>query len=157
MPPAVTCRRATLAELPAVSAFVRGVYDAQVAPTESEEGRATFAGYAGADAMAARAGTHEAWLAEREGEIVGALEVRDGTHVALLFVARDAQRQGIGRALLISAFGPTDAWPELTVNSTPGAVAAYARLGFVVEGAEEERNGLRYQPMRRPAGESRST
>jgi GNAT superfamily N-acetyltransferase len=92
-------------------------------------------------------------VAEQSGAVVGALEVRGGTHVALLFVAPAYQRQGVGRGLLSAAFGMPEYWPELTVNSTPGAVCAYARLGFRPVGPEEEQNGLRFQAMRRPARE----
>lgn len=147
----MTCRPASTDELPAVAAFVRAVYDARVAPDESAEGRATFAAYVAPEAMAARLDAHAIWVAERAGRMVGALEMREGTHVALLFVALDAQRQGIARRLLEAALGPAARWPALTVNSTPGAVAAYGRLGFVAVAPPTTRNGLRFQAMERPA------
>lgn len=151
MPPAPIYRRATLAELPAISAFVRQVYAITVAPYESVAGQATFAEYTDATAMATRTSTHVVWAAEMAGTLVGALEVRDETHVALLFVDPAFQRQGIGRGLLTVALGEPECWPALTVNSTPRAVGAYARLGFQLWGDEIEQNGLRFQPMRRRA------
>ena len=150
MTSSATYRVATAAEVPSVSEFVRAVYAAQIAPAGTAAGQGTFAAYTDPDAMIARAATHVLWLAERAGAFVGVLEVREGTHVALLFVAPNDQRQGIGRALLEAAFGPCERWPTLTVNSTPGAVGAYARLGFHATGPVEESSGLRYQPMRRP-------
>jgi hypothetical protein len=35
-----------------------------------------------------------------------------------------------------------------TVNASLNAVPAYERLGFVAEGAAQEQNGWRWQPMR---------
>lgn len=150
-----TCRRATAADLPAVAAFVLRVHAQAIAPHESAAGQATFRRWADADAMAARAATHAVWIAEADGALVGALELRDGTHVSLLFVDPAHQRQGIARRLLDAALGDPDAWPTLTVNSAPGAVGAYARLGFATEGPIVVHGGMRFQPMRRPArGES---
>ena len=117
-------------EAPRVSAFVRAVYAAAVAPGESAEGQASYARYSDAEAMRARADRHRVLVAEVGGRLVGVLEVRDGTHVSMLFVDGAWQRRGVARALLAAHFGPMAAWPALSVNSAPGAVGAYARLGF---------------------------
>lgn len=143
-------------ETDAVAAFARGVYDEAIAPGESPEGRATYAGYAAPDAMRARAAHHAVTVAEDDGRLVGMLEVRDGTHVSMLFVAARRRRGGVARALLGHVFGAPARWPALTVNSAPGAVGAYERLGFVAESAVVERNGLRFVPMRRAAGDAGS-
>ena len=147
---------AGVGELAEIAGFARRVYDAAIAPDESEEGRATYARYADAVAMAARAERHAWWTARATGRdggaLVGVLEVRDGMHVSMLFVDPARQRAGIGRRLLAAAFGPPAAWPELTVNSTPGAVGAYERLGFRSMDVLQERNGLRFVPMRRATG-----
>jgi hypothetical protein len=37
-------------------------------------------------------------------------------------------------------------------DGTPSAVGAYGRMGFAAESDMIERNGLRFVPMRRPAG-----
>jgi GNAT superfamily N-acetyltransferase len=136
-------------EAASVAGFVRRVYAAFVAPHESPEGRETFARYA--DALAARAADHRVWIALDGDAIVGALELRGDRHVSLLFVDGGRQRRGIARGLLHAAFGPAHAWPTLTVNSTPGAVDAYRRLGFVVVEPTREEHGLRFVPMRRDA------
>lgn len=99
--------------------------------------------------MSARQGNHRLVVAEVGTTLAGLLELRDESHVAMLFVESACQRRGIGRALLRAAFGPEADWPSLTVNSAPGAEGAYERLGFVATGPEEERNGMRYLPMRR--------
>jgi GNAT superfamily N-acetyltransferase len=148
----LACRAMRPDETDAVAAFAHHVYTLAIAPHESPEGRATYARYAAPDAMRARAANHAVTVAEADGALAGMLEVRDGTHVAMLFVDPARQRAGVARALLAHAFGPLARWPALTVNSTPGAVGAYARLGFVAESDPLERDGLRFVPMRRPAG-----
>ncbi|GLC24214.1 GNAT family N-acetyltransferase [Roseisolibacter agri] len=149
------CRAMRAEETDAAAALAQRVYDAAIAPHESPEGRASYARYASPEAMRARAANHAVTVAEEDdGALVGVLEVRDGTHVSMLFVDPRCQRAGVGRALLGHAFGAPEAWPALTVNSTPGAVDAYERLGFVAEAPGEvvERNGIRFVPMCRAAG-----
>jgi GNAT superfamily N-acetyltransferase len=135
------------------AALARRVFDEHVAPLYSEEGRAAYHRYADPAAVAARAANHRLWLAEDGGDAVGVLEVRNAAHVSMLFVDTGRQRAGIARALLRAAFGPADAWPALTVFSAPNAVAAYERMGFEATGAEQETDGIRFVPMRRPARE----
>jgi uncharacterized protein (TIGR00290 family) len=147
--PAPTFRRATAAELPAVAAFVARVHAYAIAPHESPAGQATFLRWADAGAMARRAATHDVWIAELDGALAGVLEVRDGHHLSLLFVDPACQRRGIARGLLVAALGAPETWPTLTVNSAPGAVEAYARLGFVATAPIVELGGMRFQPMRR--------
>jgi GNAT superfamily N-acetyltransferase len=144
-------RRMREGEEGAIAAFARGVFDTHVATGYSPEGRASYARYADGDAMAARAANHRVWVAEDGGEMVGVLEVRNETHVSMLFVDTRRQRSGIARALLAAAFGAPDAWPALTVFSAPSAVDAYVRLGFAATDAEQETDGIRFVPMRRQA------
>ena len=135
----------------ALAALARRVFDVHVAPGYSMEGRESYHRYADGDAMRARAANHRVWVAERDGEAVGMLEVRNASHVSMLFVDSRLQRAGIARLLLRVAFGPDEAWPALTVFSAPDAVDAYARLGFEVTAAEQETDGIRFVPMRRPS------
>lgn len=143
-------RPATGIELPEVAAFVERVHAHAVAPHESPAGQATFRRWADARSMADRAATHAVWIADLDGAIVGVLELRDGTHVSLLFVEPARHRSGVASGLLVAALGAPGTWPALTVNSAPGAVDAYARLGFVATGPIVEHEGMRFQPMRRP-------
>lgn len=145
----ISCRPAHPEEVPALAGFAQRIFTASIARAFTAEGVETFLRYADAQAMAARQDNHRLVVAEVGTSLVGVLEVRDGSHVAMLFVESPYQRQGIGRALLRAAFGPEAGWPSLTVNSAPGAEGAYERLGFVATGPEEERDGMRYLPMRR--------
>ncbi len=83
-----------------------------------------------------------------DSALAGVIATRSlGSHVALFFVDRQYQRQGIGRELLNAAL--TDCrFDSVTVNSSPYAAEIYRRLGFTETGGEQTVNGLRFTPMR---------
>lgn len=135
-------------ELPEVAALATRVFDASIAPGYSAEGIASYREYATAESFASRAGDHRLLIAERDGDIIGMLELRGAAHVSLLFVSSTEQRRGIGRLLLAAADEMSDA-EVMTLNATPNAVPAYVRLGFDATGEEQERNGIRFVPMSR--------
>ena len=119
----------------------------------SEEGVAAFLAYIFPAAIAERQrnGCQMA-VAELEGEIIGAVELRDFEHVSMLFVLPEFQCCGIARRLLTRAVTLLKkARPEvnlLTVFAAPGAVEAYRHLGFLPDGAEREESGIRFFPMK---------
>ena len=83
-----------------------------------------------------------------KNDIVGTIATCDGeSHIALFFVSRDFQHQGIGRALFMRVC-QNNSGGKLTVNSSPFAVPVYHHLGFTDLGAEQVTNGLRYTPMK---------
>jgi ribosomal protein S18 acetylase RimI-like enzyme len=87
------------------------------------------------------------------------LQLRDGEHIAMLFVEGDSQRQGIGRSLIGAAteYVRTRQPPVrvLTVASTPNAIEAYRNLGFVSVGSEQVLKGIRFVAMMREIEPSR--
>lgn len=148
----VTYRPMQPGEEGAVVALVARVYGAYVAPQYSEEGNEEFYRYLQADRLAERAlSSHSTLVAVVNGEIVGAIEVRQCDHVSLLFVDGRFQGRGISRELLRRALTPCrEERPEvdeITVNSSPNAVAVYERLGFRPVGEERTVNGIRFTPM----------
>ena len=75
--------------------------------------------------------------------------MREGPHLALLFVDSALQRRGLGRRLLAQGL---ELWPEagfsrVTVNASPNAAGAYERLGFVASGEAQSKNGISFVPM----------
>ena len=87
---------------------------------------------------------------EAEGEILGFIALRDRTHLFHLFVAQAHQRRGIARQLWESALRCARDNPNarsFTVNSSPGAVAAYSRFGFVQAAAPVQMHGIAFVPM----------
>jgi GNAT superfamily N-acetyltransferase len=87
------------------------------------------------------------WTCENNGKIIGVLGARSD-HINLLFVDGHYHRKGIARRLIemmIEYFNPA----EITVNSSPYAVEAYRKLGFINTDSERTKNGIRFIPMKR--------
>lgn len=123
-----------------------------VAPEYSQEGRDEFLKYVTAEAMEMRLKEDHFLLVAAVGKrIVGAIEMRGNDHVAMLFLARKAQRRGIGaelwrRALTICRANRPDL-SRVTVHSSRYAVPAYEQFGFRSEGPEQTVNGIVFSPM----------
>jgi predicted GNAT family N-acyltransferase len=86
-------------------------------------------------------------------EIIGVIATRDITHIALMFVDKRYHRKGIARQLFSNVLAEiTDnaGLTQMTVNSSPYAVTAYERLGFVKTAEQQEKDGIIYIPMARP-------
>lgn len=145
----------------ALALVIRG-FDELVRPDFTDEGAAEFA-KAARTFVADRPAGHRVTVAERDGRILGMIDVRDGSHICLFFVEREQRGRGVGRALLACALAHAagdeglaagDAGDEgpaaVTVNSSPWAVPVYERLGFRTTGPQVERIGIRAIPMARP-------
>lgn len=91
------------------------------------------------------------FIACHRGQIVGVIEVRIYSHIALLFTERHYQRKGIAKKLLQAAVTRCrEKRPQLTaitVNSSAYAVPVYERLGFIIRNKERLEQGVRYTPM----------
>jgi len=77
-------------------------------------------------------------------ELVGVMATRsEGTHIALFFVERKYQRQGIGKQLfqIVKAKCHSN---KMTVYSSPYAVEIYHKLGFQDINIEQVDKGLRW-------------
>jgi len=94
------------------------------------EGREEFRRYASAVELQER---HHAgcltFAAKRQGQMIGMLHLRNGDHIAMLFVEGREQRQGIGSGLVLAAEQYAQACQPtvrvLTVAATPNAIGAY--------------------------------
>lgn len=93
-------------------------FEELVRPEFSDEGATEFERAASSFVIDHPAG-HRITVAERDGAIVGMIEVRDASHICLLFVDADARCGGVGRELLDSAVDVES--PATTVNSSPWA------------------------------------
>ncbi|WP_439448434.1 GNAT family N-acetyltransferase [Stenotrophomonas sp. ATs4] len=138
-------------DLPAISAVCLAAFNAAVAPSLGAAGIATFVSVAAAEAFGARLqGDNHILVAEQDGHIVGMIELKEGRHLAMLFVDPACQGQGIGHALF-EAVLPQVREPVLSVRASLNAVPTYLRYGFVLDGDVGEFNGLVYQQMVRAA------
>ena len=134
-------------DLPRASALCMDVFLLAVAPSLSAQGIETFSKVAAAQAFADRMqGDNLILVYVADGAISGLIELKEGRHVAMLFVAPDSQRKGIGMHLMNAALEHAKA-EVLTVKASLSSVAAYESYGFVQSGDVGEFAGLVYQPM----------
>ncbi|KAF1016845.1 MAG: Mycothiol acetyltransferase [Stenotrophomonas maltophilia] len=144
MPP---IRPARPDDVTAISAICVAAFSNAVAPSLSAQGVATFMQAATAGAFAERLqGDNHILVAEQEGRVVGVIELKEGRHLAMLFVDPACQGQGIGHALF-QAVLPQLRAPAMSVRASLNAVPTYQRYGFVIDGEAGEFNGLLYQPL----------
>ena len=134
-------------DIEAVSAVCLASFSESVAGTLSEEGVSTFSKIAASDAFLTRMKEDNAMLvAERDGEIEGVIELKEGRHIAMLFVEPKKQMKGIGRVLLSSVLSYARVG-TVTVSASLPSVPAYRKYGFKCKGEIAESSGLVYQPM----------
>lgn len=102
------------------------------------------AGYIGRDNFAY-------YVGEEQGEIIGAIALRDNKHLYHLFVSASCQRRQVGRQLWEHArtkamrSGNPD---EFTVNSSINAVPVYKAFGFEPVSEMKQANGISFLPMK---------
>ncbi|MHC9085321.1 GNAT family N-acetyltransferase [Luteimonas sp. RIT-PG2_3] len=143
-------RAAVVEDLEAVSALCIDAFTRAVAPSLSAQGIATFAQIAAADSFRSRmAGDNEILVMQDDAGLQGVVELKQGRHLAMLFVAPGRQQQGIGRALVAAAVERARE-DVLTVSASLSSVPAYLRFGFACSGEVAESSGLVYQPMQKP-------
>lgn len=94
---------------------------------------------------------HFVLTAEIEDDLVGTIEIRENNHISLFCVEKEYRRRGIGRILLRRALEicvkNNPGLSEITVNSLPGSVHIYERLGFHAERPEWMQSDMSYTPM----------
>jgi len=128
--------------------LVREVFLEYEAPEYSAEGIQEFMRFiepAAINKMLSEGAIH-IWTCENDGQIIGVIGARSG-HINLLFVSGEYHCKGIARRLfnmMAEHFKPA----AITVNSSPYAVEAYHKLGFIDTDAEQTVNGIRFIPMK---------
>lgn len=134
-------------DLPDASAVCLAAFTQAVAPSLSAQGVDTFAKLVTEQALAERMhGDNLLLVCLSDATINGVVELKEGRHVALLFVEPGCQRQGIGQRLMSAALAHARV-ETVTVNASLPSVPAYRRFGFVQAGEIGEHLGLVYQPM----------
>lgn len=141
-------RKMRVEDVHAVSKMVVASFGASVADSLSDEGVSTFMGLSAADAFTKRMAEDNSMYVYVESEAIqGMVELKEGRHVAMLFVSPEMQGRGVGRALIYKAVSQRRV-SSLTVKASLSSVPAYKKYGFEVTGAEAEEMGLRFIPMR---------
>lgn len=83
--------------------------------------------------------------------IQGVVAIKGQCHIYHLFIKDTLQSKGWGKKLLSHAMETIlerDSSTRITVNSSLNAVGFYQRAGFEISGPEDERMGIKSQPMR---------
>ena len=81
------------------------------------------------------------------GRVVGALGMRENSHIGYFYIDPSYRRQGIGKALFNLMKGDYDR-KDFTVNAMPTGMEAYKRLGFSQAGNLKNNGGVITTPMR---------
>ena len=133
--------------------LVQKTFDQCVAPGFTEEGISQFYKYASTEALSQRS-KEESFtiIAKEKNQIVGIIEIKDQNHVSMFFVSTELQGKGVGKKLFHEAIThikkQNPQVKELTVNSSPNAVEAYRKLGFIPRSEEQCADGIRFVPMK---------
>jgi hypothetical protein len=134
-------------EAPTVCRLVEDVFNQFVASTYAPEGVREFLRYVSPEKLIKRsADNHSTAIAESHGRIVGMVEMRNGDHVSLLFVEPSKHKRGIARGLMQHVIAMHNC-ERITVHSSPNAEPIYVRLGFIPDGPEQTKHGIRFVPM----------
>ncbi|MBU4542081.1 MAG: GNAT family N-acetyltransferase [Firmicutes bacterium] len=147
-------------DLAAAVELANQVFYEFIADGYTDEGRQTFTDYLDfkLEEMAEdlETGHKTLWGYYKDDRIVGVIGTRDCFHVSLMFVDKKYHQQGIARALfemVLADLKRQQPKPfELTVNSSPYAVAVYQRFGFVATATEQVNKGIRFVPMKLKVG-----
>lgn len=136
-------------ELPVLREIALAAFEREVAPLLGQDGRDEYERFTQPRVMEERAQLGDEFFVVVEGDTIRAMsELRERSHLVMLFVDPDAQGQGYRRALLEHAIG----LGAETVSSSPNSVEFYARHGFQATDREQTKNGLRFVPMRFAGG-----
>ena len=132
--------------------LVLAVFDEFVAPQYAQEGVQEFKKFVNSDALIQRLKAGNIVLVAVSGQSInGVIEMRENSHVALLFVKKSHQRQGIAKELIRRSIGicrkRNPNLTSITVNASPNAFEAYKKCGFHGIGREKVKNGIRFIPM----------
>jgi predicted GNAT family N-acyltransferase len=132
--------------------LVSKVFDEFVAPLYSQEGVSEFMKYLRVDDLTERLKAGNFVLLVKSGsDIIGVVEVRENSHIALLFVEGSHQKNGTGKGLLKMAIETCQTrnpdTRRINVNSFPNAVTANQNMGFNATKQEQVVNGICFIPM----------
>ncbi len=143
----MSIRRISSKDLHCVSSVCMDSFMSSVATTLQEEGLKTFQSFASLENLESRmAADNEMLVYEKNDEVVGYIELKEGRHIAMLFVSPGFQKRGVGKSL-ISNILPYAKRDVITVFASLTSIPAYLSFGFECAGEVSESSGLTYQPM----------
>lgn len=142
---AVTLRAATAQDLPTLSSLFAASVAALATEHYDADARRAWAAFAREDGFAGFVLDADTLVALRDGAIAGFAGLRSDGHVVSLYVAPEAARRGVARALLEALLERARAAGHLRLTTDASAVSrpVFERLGFrVVDEERVLRNGV---------------
>lgn len=123
-----------------------------IAADISREGITNFYEYIQPDSIVDRLDSNYSMeIAVLIDKILGVIEIRDCSHISMLFVDDACRFRGIARELVRTAVSSclreNPSLRAITANSLPGSVPFYEKLGFARTGPEQQKNGISIVPM----------
>lgn len=148
----ISIRPGTVRDAERISALVLALSVEFIVSEFNALGRAHFLADHTPDAVRARlAGDFRFYLAEDADALAGVAAIRSSAHLYYLFVDKPYQRTGLAARLWTHARDEALASGNpgnFTVNASNYAIAAYEKLGFRRTESTQEKNGVRYNPMK---------
>lgn len=136
-----------------ISDLVWEVFAKFEAPEYPAEGIQTFKTFIAADHLKEMVAQSEyrMYCCFENGSLIGVIAFRSLSHISLLFVREEFQRQGAAKKML--AFALDDMRKKnqnvqfVTVNSSPYARKIYGKMGFMETDEMQQQEGIIYIPM----------
>lgn len=135
--------------------LVNQVFSEFVAVDYSDQGKTTFSNYLKSkyDEVSSdiASGHKKIWGYYINDEIAGVIAKKGISHIALFFVNKKKQNQGIGKKLFnffVDYIKQNTNAEIITVNSSPFAVRIYEKLGFNKTSEKQEKDGIIFIPMK---------
>lgn len=155
----ITIERYKIGQEAPIYRLIRKVFDEFVAIDYSDEGNRFFYDWIEPSKIAQRQQKQRTILCAMAGStIVGIIETRDNNHIALLFVDKEYQGQGIAKSLFREALKECiqrdSRLEKFSVNASPFSIPVYKKMGFVEMDTLQEKNGIKFLPMEMTIGPS---
>jgi len=132
--------------------LIKKVYDEYVSIDYCEEGNTFFYDWIQPSRIAERQlNQTNIWVAFKDSELVGMIEIRDNRFISLLFVDKIYQGQGIAKRLfnevLKEIIQRDSNLDKFFVHASPYSISIYRKIGFIETDNMREENGIKYLPM----------
>jgi len=132
--------------------LIKKVYDEYVSIDYFEEGNKFFYDWIQPSKIADRQLIQtNIWVAYKDSELVGMIEIRDNKFISLLFVDKKYQGQGIAKRLFNESLKEIIQrdfnLDKFYVHASPYSIPIYRKMGFIETDNMREENGIKYLPM----------
>lgn len=132
--------------------LIKRVYDEFVSIDYGEEGNTFFYDWIQPSKIAERQRNQtNIWVALKDSELVGMIEIRDNKFISLLFVDKVYQGQGIAKRLFNESLKESIQRDlnsdKFFVHASPYSIPIYRKMGFIETDNIQEENGIKYLPM----------